>query len=118
MAIAQVFFDQDLRYGIDGLRTVLQQKRIAIKALKDSSYVLFVNRSRKQCKMISFTSRGAWLTTFRVEKGRIALDDLKRLPTLYKETGFINGKMETQLKEYLGRGVQVYTEGADLKVVG
>jgi hypothetical protein len=45
MAIAQVFFDQDLRYGIDGLRTVLQQKRIAIKALKDSSYV-FLHRGR------------------------------------------------------------------------
>jgi hypothetical protein len=117
MAIAQVFFDQDLRYGIDGLKVILQQKRIALKALKDSAYVLFVNRSRNQCKMISFTSRGTWLTTFRTNKGRMALDDLKRLPTLYKETGFINGKMETQLKEYLGRGVQVYTEGANLMVV-
>ncbi len=28
MAIAQVFFDSDLRYGIDGLRELLKKKRV------------------------------------------------------------------------------------------
>ncbi|MGE0528771.1 MAG: hypothetical protein AB7P49_17025 [Bdellovibrionales bacterium] len=84
--------------------------------MKDSSFVLFVNRKRNQCKMISFTDRGSYLTTFKTNTGRMTIDDLKRLPSIYKETGFINQTMEKQIKEFLGHGVQVWTEGADLKV--
>lgn len=117
MAIARVFFDSDLRYGIDGLRLELKKKRVAWSAMKAHDYVLFLNRRRNQCKMISFTERGSWLTTFRAEKGRISLEDLKALPMLYRETGFINQTMEKQIKTFLGEGVRVYTEGQELKVV-
>lgn len=117
MAIAQVFFDQDLRYGIDGLRIILKKKKIAIQALKNTSYVLFLNRRRNQCKMISFSDRGSYLTTFKANKGRMTLEDIKLLPVLYKNTGFINTKMENQIGEFLNHGVNVYTEGAELKVI-
>lgn len=117
MAIAQVFFDQDLRYGIDGMREFLKKKRIALKAMNETNFILFLNRKRNQCKMVSFSDRGAYLTTFKTAKGRMNLNDLKKIPTLYKGTEFINSKMETQLKEFLGHGVTVFTEGAELKVV-
>lgn len=117
MAVAKVFFDSDLRYGIDGTRELLKKKRIAIGAMKDVDFVLFVNRRRNQCKMISFSSRGSYLTTFKTTKGRMTVEDLQKIPTLYKESSFLNKTMESQVREFLGHGVTVYTEGADLKAV-
>jgi len=34
----KVFFDADLRYGIDGMRLILKQKRIAITAMKENDW--------------------------------------------------------------------------------
>lgn len=117
MAIAKVFFDADLRYGIDGMRELLKKKRIAMSAMKNADFVLFLNRKRNQCKMISFTDRGAYLTTFKTTKGKMSLQDLKAIPNLYRESSFINGTMKGQIKEFLGTGITVYTEGAELKAV-
>lgn len=117
MAVAQVYFDADLRYGIDGLKEFLKKKRIAVKAMRDGNFMLFLNRKRNQCKMISFSDRGAYLSTFKTDKGRMHLKDLMAFPTLYKESNFMNKTMEGQVQEFLGRGVTVYTEGAELRAV-
>jgi hypothetical protein len=116
MAVAKVFFDADLRYGIDGLKGFLKQKRIAISAMKGTDFVLFLNRRRNKCKMISFSDRGTYLTSFGALKGRMTLEDLKRIPGLYRETSFLNPTMERQIRDFLGSGVQVYTEGQELKI--
>lgn len=116
MAIAKVFFDADLRYGIDGLKAELKRKRIAVSAMRGTDYMLFLNRKRNQCKLISFNERGAYLTTFKTLKGRMHLEDLKMLPNLYTKTNFVNTQMATQVEDFLGHGVQVYTEGEALKI--
>lgn len=92
---------------------LLKKKKIATKAMRDSDFMLFLNRKRNQCKMISFTARGAYLTTFRTNKGRMSAQDIMAIPVLYLEAG-MNDTFADQVENFLGQGITVYSEGANL----
>ncbi len=117
MAVIRVFENFDLRYGVDGLRIQLKAKRIALSAMKETDFVLFMNKRRNQVKLISFTARGTYLTIFKTIAGRIQLSDLVKLPELLSASKFKNAGMEKQVAEFLGGNVKITTDGEETKVV-
>jgi hypothetical protein len=115
MGIATVFFDQDLRLGVDGLRILLKQKRIATSAMRSGDFILFINRSKKHAKLFWTTEGKAVLVAVRKDKGRLSLEDIKHIPTLF--TGnLMTAKVSDHITKHLKTSVQVLGDESGLRV--
>lgn len=114
MAIARVYFDQDMRCSIDGLKAALKLKGVAVPR-SEGDLVLFMNRSKTMFKMLSSSNH---LVLFKAPKGKVTIENIKSVSKIFSNTNFKSNTGETQTKKFLGRGVVVFTDGAELKVAG
>lgn len=114
MAVVRAYFDQDLRNGIDGLTTILKQRRVAVASMKSADLVLFINRSRTMFKMFSGSGH---LVTYKSKKGRLNIEDIKSVSKVFVNTDFKSSKTDKQVAKVLNDGAVVYHDGDHLKAV-
>jgi len=112
--VVRVYFDQDLRYGLDGLTKICKQKRIGISSMKGDEMVMFINRARKQMK-IMWAGRYLFTAYKHAGEGRFRAEDLNEISRNFKADLF-NGEMGNRVKNYLGKGLIVVDDGEGLKV--
>jgi hypothetical protein len=114
MAIARVYFDQDLRYGIDGFTKELQAKRISQKAIASDDMTMFVNTRRTHVKIFW---AGQFVLSFRKRKGegKVTVQDLKSIPKCFS-SGMFNASVQKHLGNHLEKGIHVVVDDEGLKI--
>ena len=111
--IVRIYFDQDLRPGVHGLMEELKRKKVAIQALKETDLIVCVNRSRTIFKMISGSHH---MVYYKALKGRIKLEDIKKVSQIFANTSFKSKKASTETLKVLQKGVSLFHDGDDLRV--
>ncbi len=112
--VVRCYFDQYLRFGIDGLLLDLKKKKIAVAQMKDSDLILFMNRSRTIFKMLSGSHH---LVVYKAKQGKIKIEDIKNVSKIFSNTNFKTERLDNSTSKFLGKGATLFHDGDDLRVV-
>jgi hypothetical protein len=109
--IVRVFFDVDMRKGPNGLRELLQDKRVAVSSMKDADFFMFLNRKKNSFKILSGEGYCLHFSCGRA----VTRDDIAKIPSLFQNC-VAKGKNLDKLSELVDRDTKTYADG-DLKHV-
>lgn len=100
MAIARVFFDSDMRFGITGLTEAAKKQGVKAETLKETDFLLFMNKKKTSLKII-WGQR--YLLNLRkpLDEGKITMEEIMNIPNYFKGK-FIAGSAEMVLRKGLG----------------
>lgn len=107
MKYKKVFWDVDLRMGLDGLGDYAKRRGYSVRALEPGEALLFVNAKLSAFKLltgIAETDTKGLLSNYHSPHGRIALGAISKIPQSFDpSTGAVNfGKaLEAHLEEHL-----------------
>lgn len=108
--VAKVFIDIDMRLGLNGLSEYLKDKRIKVES---HAMVMFLNRRKNQVK-IMWASK--YVLSFRKDSGFITIDELKEIPSYFREALFSSRTLENQVIGHLKESLSVELSEKGLKV--
>lgn len=94
-----MFFDIDMRLGINGLTEVLRKGGIKAQAANSDDFFMFMNRRKTQSKIMWV---GEYLLQIRKDEGKITLDDILAVPKFFKKP-LIGGPVMRQVQNHLGK---------------
>lgn len=95
--IQEIFFDTDLRNGLDGLIDVAKKRNVDIDKLKKGDFLVFVNTKRDKMRLVPCKDLFA---NYRSPTGRIELNMIRHIPEYFdgSELGFSKA-LEKALRE-------------------
>lgn len=102
MAIAKLVFDVPMNLGLPGLTQLARDKRIKIG---EGRYVMFINRNRTKVKILFDDTT---LFVYSKPSGRIEVEELKVLPTLFRGD-WITSSISNQLEKWLDTPITPYS---------
>lgn len=110
--ILRVYFDVDMRMGANGLREMCKTKRLAMSHMKDTDFVLFLNRKKTSFKMLSASG---YLVSFTGQK-YLTMDDIEKVPQIFgSDKSLLQGKNLDKVHEIVSKNLKVFEDG-ELKV--
>ncbi len=103
MAVVKVFFDIDMRLGIDGLSKVM--KSAGVKPATADDMMMFMNRRKTYVKILW---DGRFVLQLRKpnEEGRLTLEEIRTIPGFFKGS-FMNSTIEQRIVKTLGTQLKV-----------
>lgn len=96
--IIRVFFDVDMRNGLDGLNRVATEHKLNLAELDQGEFVVFINSSKTILKLFATKDMYAH---YRSPSGRIDTRMIQYIPTVFNGTRF---KFDDALREALLKG--------------
>lgn len=107
MAIAKVFFDIDMRLGIDGFEEILKRKKVTLRA---NEFAMFMNRKQTYIKIYW---GGHYILNYRKGK-QISVEDIKSIPEYFKRE-IMSANIERQIQKFIGDAPQVHVDESGLR---
>lgn len=104
MAVAKVFFDVSMGYGLPGLTEIARQKKFKVG---DGKFGLFMNRKRTKVKILF--DEQTLVSYSKSSGGQITLEELKALPLTFRGE-WITDTIGKSIEKWLATPVTEYSE--------
>ena len=82
--VVQVFFNSDLRCGLDGLTIIAKKAGVNSDDLSDGEFLVFINKKKNMMRVF----HGNMFTHYRPESGRVNYGMIQHLPRSFNGTKF------------------------------